>query len=251
MAGIRGVGIIRAASLAGLLVACNPFAAVAGGYDTGERDWDFLFQQDAVSVESGVRYIHPDRTLKNITGSFGPSIDVSEASPFTIYRASATLKFGDKLRCMGSYREPWGGHAEYGQNWTYTGSATAQHFSSEDYGLTCAVSMALEKGMLSLVGGYSWQTIRYELDQFFAVGPGFTATTRVEDSSSAWRLGLAYEIPEYALRASLIWNSAVDYDMRGTVINPVAPFAGPVAGSRRAVRKWARRSAARRSAGST
>ncbi|MCB1430222.1 MAG: outer membrane protein transport protein [Nitratireductor sp.] len=231
MAGIRGVGIIRAASLAGLLVACNPFAAVAGGYDTGERDWDFLFQQDAVSVESGVRYIHPDRTLKNITGSFGPSIDVSEASPFTIYRASATLKFGDKLRCMGSYREPWGGHAEYGQNWTYTGSATAQHFSSEDYGLTCAVSMALEKGMLSLVGGYSWQTIRYELDQFFAVGPGFTATTRVEDSSSAWRLGLAYEIPEYALRASLIWNSAVDYDMRGTVINPVAPFAGPVAGS--------------------
>ncbi|MCB1457989.1 MAG: outer membrane protein transport protein, partial [Nitratireductor sp.] len=183
------------------------------------------------SVESGVRYIHPDRTLKNITGSFGPSIDVSEASPFTIYRASATLKFGDKLRCMGSYREPWGGHAEYGQNWTYTGSATAQHFSSEDYGLTCAVSMALEKGMLSLVGGYSWQTIRYELDQFFAVGPGFTATTRVEDSSSAWRLGLAYEIPEYALRASLIWNSAVDYDMRGTVINPVAPFAGPVAGS--------------------
>ncbi|MEZ5789585.1 MAG: hypothetical protein R3D34_01840 [Nitratireductor sp.] len=46
------------------------------------------------------------------------------------------MKFGDMLRCMGSYREPWGGHAEYGKNWTYTGSATEQHFSSEDYGLT-------------------------------------------------------------------------------------------------------------------
>ncbi|MEZ5789584.1 MAG: hypothetical protein R3D34_01835 [Nitratireductor sp.] len=62
------------------------------------------------------------------------------------------------------------------------------------------------------------------------MGPGITATTRVEDSSNAWRLGLAYEIPEYALRASLIWNSAVDYDMTGTVINPAIPFAGPVAG---------------------
>ena len=49
MAGIRGVGIIRAASLAGLLVACNPFAAVAGGYDTGERDWDFLFQPNTAA----------------------------------------------------------------------------------------------------------------------------------------------------------------------------------------------------------
>ncbi|MEZ5789586.1 MAG: hypothetical protein R3D34_01845 [Nitratireductor sp.] len=58
---------------------------IAGGYDTGERDRDFLFQQDGFAkVESEVRYIHPDRRLTNITGVFGPSADVSEASPFTI-----------------------------------------------------------------------------------------------------------------------------------------------------------------------
>ena len=227
---LRALAAAKCVSVSGLLVICCANTANAGGYDTGERDWDFLFQQDGFAVESEVRYIHPDRRLTNITGVFGPSADVSEASPFTIGRASATMKFGDMLRCMGSYREPWGGHAEYGKNWTYTGSATEQHFSSEDYGLTCAVSMAMEKGQISLIGGYSWQKIRYELDQFYAVGPGLTATTRVEDSSNAWRLGLAYEIPEYALRASLIWNSAVDYDMTGTVINPAIPFAGPVAG---------------------
>ncbi|MFZ1814172.1 MAG: outer membrane protein transport protein [Rhizobiaceae bacterium] len=224
----------RSSALAASVAAClaaGATSAVAGGYDTGERDWDFLFQNEPVAAEASVRYIHPDRKLSNITGVFGPSVDVSEASPFSIYRASAAMKLSDNARCLASYREPWAGHAIYGRNWTYASSATEQHFSSTDLGVTCAVSMPLEKGQISLLGGWSWQEVSYELDQFFAVGPGLLATTRVKDSANAWRLGVAYEIQEYALRASLIWNSPVDYEMSGTVNNPAAVFNGPVAGS--------------------
>lgn len=47
-----------------------------------------------------------------------------------------------------------------------------------------------------------------------------------------WRAGLAYEIPEIAFRASLVYNSAVDHDLSGTVdLTSVPPLPGsPLAG---------------------
>ncbi|MGO8426064.1 transporter, partial [Rhizobium ruizarguesonis] len=50
----------------------------------------------------------------------------------------------------------------------------------------------------------------------------------LEDSGWGWRSGLAYEIPEYAMRASLVYNSLVKYDnLTGTVdlTQVTAPFA--------------------------
>ena len=57
-------GIARFVSAAAAVLSLS-VAAHAGGYDTGERDWDFLFQQDKVAAEAGTRYIDPQRTLKN------------------------------------------------------------------------------------------------------------------------------------------------------------------------------------------
>ena len=34
-----------------------PISAMAGGYDTGQRDWDFLFQQKDFAVEAATLYI--------------------------------------------------------------------------------------------------------------------------------------------------------------------------------------------------
>lgn len=221
-----GLAAVSMLSLPLLLV---PVAAQAGGYDTGERDWDFLFQEKPVAIEASVRHFHPQRTLHDISGVYGPSIDADEAAPFTVPRFSAAAHVGEDVRCLASYREPWGGHADYGTAWTYGSSAVEQHFSSRDYGLTCALSAPLEKGRISFVAGYSYQEIEYELIQFFGLA-GY-GTTNVSDGGHGWRAGIAYEIPEYALRASLIYNSRVDYDMAGTVTNPVpATYTGPVFG---------------------
>lgn len=40
-------------------------------------------------------------------------------------------------------------------------------------------------------------------------------TFTVEDESVGWRAGVAYEIPDIALRASLVYNSKYDYTLRG------------------------------------
>ncbi len=204
-----------------------PCTAFSGGYDTGERDWEFLFQEKSVSFDAGARYIVPQRTLHNIVGVFGPSVDTDEAEEFLVPRLSVTTRLGDTATCMASYREPWAGHANYGQTWTYAASATEQHFSSSDFGITCGARIPLSKGQLHFVGGVSHQTIEYELIR--AIGVAGLATTNVRDSGIAWRAGLAFDIPEYALRTSLIYNSSIDYSMTGTLSG--AGFLVPIFGS--------------------
>lgn len=217
-----------AVAIAGLLFA---HGASAGGYDTGEQDWDFLFQQSHVAAEAGVRFVDPQRTLKNIAFTWIPMMTASarEAAPFAIERASVSAGLGGYNRCMASYRQPWAGHADYGATWGVPGSAMTQDFTSDDLGLTCAAGLAAGPGMIELVGGLSWQQVRYKLVQSLA--PGVTRTTDVGDSGLGWRAGVAYEIPQYALRASLIYNSAVAYDLTGSLAMTGVPVATPIFGS--------------------
>ncbi len=141
----------------------------------------------------------------------------------------------ENLRCMGSYRQPFEGHANYGSTWFAAASATEQHFTSEDYGLTCAVSTPVGMGNLLFIGGASYQTISYELLQNFGMFPGGgAASTNVSDDGVGWRAGIGYEIPQYALRATLIYNSAIGYDMTGTGTDlgrSGSFYTGPLAGS--------------------
>lgn len=190
---------------------------MAGGYDTGGRDWDLLFRRDDVAVEAGVRYIVPRRKLTGINGAFGPSPDVNETEAFAVPYFGASVRLGNRARCLATYQEPWGGHANYGATWSYAVAAVEQHFSSSDIGLTCAVSVPLERGQFQFLGGVSYQKVSYRLTQAIPTMPAFTSTTRLSDDTVTWRAGLAYEIPEYALRASLIYNAAANYDMTGSV----------------------------------
>lgn len=232
-------GVLRFGSAAAAVVWLS-LAAHAGGYDTGERDWDFLFQQDNFAAEAGTRYIDPQRTLKNIQSvgiAFAPAYPSAasnnETEAFSVERFSVMGRLTENLRCMGSYRQPFEGHANYGTTWFAAASATEQHFTSEDYGLTCAVSTAVGMGNLLFIGGASYQTIGYELVQYFGPLAG-TGRTNVSDDGVGWRAGVGYEIPQYALRATLIYNSAIGYDMTGTGTNLATgglPYNGPLAGS--------------------
>ncbi len=217
--------------LASVLSGNLSISANAGGYDTGERDWDFLFQEKQIAVEAGVRYINPQRRIKNVTNTFplppAPT-STNETAAFAVERYSITGRFGDHAHCMGSYRQPWGGDADYGTTWAGSFSAIEQNFNSSDIGLTCSISQQFGKGNLHLLGGVSYQEIQYFLTQ--NGGPEGRHTTDVSDSSYAWRAGIAYEIPEYALRASLIYNSQVDYDLEGTVSFANIPGATAVRG---------------------
>lgn len=210
--------------------------AHAGGYDTGERNWDFLFQQDKVAFEAGGRYIDPRRKLNNVTNVFpnplavGPSSGITEASSFWVPNASLAARFGEHARCLASYRVPFAGFATYTTGWVGQFSALQQDFESNDYGLTCAGSVQAGKGKLSFIGGISYQQVKYFLTRNGGPLLGLS-TTNVKDEGVAWRAGAAYEIPEYALRASLIYNSQVNYNMTGTQSFANVPGSIPIGGN--------------------
>ncbi len=223
-----GRALRAAVFAAGVLAAVS---ARAGGYDTGERDWDFVFQKDDVAFEAGTTYVDPQRTLKDVeTTAFpGTTASVREAAAFPFSNVSVATRLGGNLRCMGSYRQPFAGYADYGSTWVGAPSAITQDFASTDLGLTCALSAPAGPGDLSFLGGVSYQEIEYELTQ--SAGLAGIRTTSVSDGGVGWRAGIAYEIPEYALRVSLIYDAEIDYDMTGTVGVSAFPVTTPVFGS--------------------
>ncbi len=51
------------------------------------------------------------------------------------------------------------------------------------------------------------------------------ASLDVEDKAVGWRLGAAYELPEYAIRVSIVYQSEVKYNLSGSIDNlAVNPF---------------------------
>jgi len=191
--------------------------SLAGGYDTGGRNWDSVFNEEDFSFETEVRYVAPKRSLKNVQSSVSPAStsSVKETEGFITHNVSVSQKITDRLQCLLSFRQPWEGHADYGAAWVGAASAIEQHFSSSDYGLTCAASIPLRVGIVRPILGGSYQKIRYELVQGNAqIGRW---TTDVEDQGFGWRIGLGYDLRDYGVRASLIYNSAINYDMTGTL----------------------------------
>lgn len=191
----------------------------AGGYDTGETNWDLLFLDNRLSFEIGAARIMPDRMLRGITGGLGPSADTPEADAFSLTSLRFGMRVSDSLRCMGGTHEPYAGYAQYDPTWTYAASAVRQDFSARSLDLACAWSVAAGSGRLSYVLGISEQEIRYVLEQDLTALNPFVgqSLTDVSGRATAWRAGLAYELPQYAMRASLIYSSGATHRPTGTV----------------------------------
>lgn len=233
---------LSAASLAltggllGGLVAAN-----AGGLERSSQDFDILFEPGNV-VETGATFVTPQRKLKNIRGNVFPvnpvpgqntgkpfETEVDEGKSYWVPKISAKFQLTDDLACAAQYRQPWGIDTDSGINNARMFSAITQKISSNDYGLNCSYRFAAgDKGFFRLLGGVSYQELKGKQTKISALSTSSFANSKldVDDSAIGWRLGAAYEIPEIALRATLVYQSKVSYDLEGTV--NVAPIGAPV-----------------------
>jgi long-chain fatty acid transport protein len=89
-----------------------------------------------------------------------------------------------------------------------------------EYGATCAVQFDMGKGRISFLGGVFAETVDYTL-----VGASGGVTVRLEDKDIGWRAGVAYEIPDIALRAQLLYRSGTTVEATGTT-NNILPAEG-------------------------
>jgi len=238
-----GAALIAAGSIGG---------AQAGGLERSSQDFDILFEP-GTRIESGVTFVMPQRKLKNIRGSavgaatgginprngrpYGTSVD--EAVDYTVPKFSAKVDLTNDVACAAQYREPIGIHTDVGTDTAAMYVAIEQEITSRDYGLNCSYRFAAgEKGYFRILGGVSYQEVEGYQSRYLPAGyppplgaslPFRTGYLNVEDKSYGWRIGAAYEIPEYALRASLVYQSKIKYDLEGTITG-LFPFTIPVEG---------------------
>ncbi|MDI7863341.1 OmpP1/FadL family transporter [Rhizobiaceae bacterium n13] len=217
-------------------------SAVAGGLERGGYNVDLLFDTSKYVFESGVIYVMPNRRLENVQdadGGPGGPTSVDDTENYAIPRVGFKIGFTDAIDCMADYSQPWGGHTNPGVDWAGANNNVETKVNSDNYSATCSYKFDAGPGEFRVIGGGFYQ----EVDGFqeklvilpFGFGSGI-GRLDLEGNGWGWRAGVAYEIPEYAFRASLVYNSSVDLgDVSGTLdlsqlptIPPINPLLGQV-----------------------
>jgi len=216
-----------------LLAGCATLAALgqagAGGFTRGTADTDIIFEEGNFNMRAGVTLVSPQRGYETITSPLlGGTVNASDGDHVDGYAVpSMAVKFNlnDDLRCAGTYTQSFGAGAEYGPQAVTAGlidgtGTISEEFESNEFGATCGYKFDLSKGRAWLLGGVFGQDFSYQQVVQFAPGlppplniaAGGTGTLSFDDSWRAgYRIGVAYEIPEIALRAQLMYRSAVTH----------------------------------------
>ncbi|TPJ12865.1 transporter [Mesorhizobium sp. B2-7-3] len=215
-------------------------SAHAGGIERGGYDIDLLFDPAPFATEAETTYVMPDRKLKNakdtdpLNGTVVGSTTANDSENYWVPRIGVKAQVVPGVDCMFDYSQPWGAHTAPGQ-WVGAQSNMETEIKSNNYAGTCSYKMDAGKGQVRFIGGVFYQEVYgFKEDLVTPFLPNFSGTGRVDLTSSGWgwRAGLAYEIPEIALRASLVYNSQVRLDnIAGTldlthVGGPIIPIYG-------------------------
>ncbi|MDX8497461.1 OmpP1/FadL family transporter [Mesorhizobium sp. VK4C] len=190
--------------------------AHAGGLERGGYDIDLLFDPAPFATEAEATYVMPNRKLKNAVDTSGAGLTVSstanDSEDYWVPRIGAKAQIVQGVDCMVDYSQPWGAHTAPGI-WNGSYSNIETDIKSNNYAATCSYKMDAGKGQIRFIGGVFYQEV-YGFKESYASPLFGTIVGRVDLDSSGWgwRAGIAYEIPDIALRASLVYNSQVKLD---------------------------------------
>ncbi|MBB4006036.1 OmpP1/FadL family transporter [Allorhizobium taibaishanense] len=219
---------ISSAALALLATGLVGTEAMAGGLERGGYNIDLLFDPSAVTAEGSTVYVMPDRKLKNAkdvdpsdglgsNGFGGGTTTAKDTENYWNSRVGIKAAIGSEADCLVDYSQPWGAHSKPGANWVGAQSNIETKIKSENYGLTCSYRFDAGPGQIRVIGGGFYQEVSGFKDRLVvpdALTPFGNGVGHLELKGDGWgwRAGLAYEIPEYAFRASLVYNSEVKLD---------------------------------------
>lgn len=225
--------------------------AMAGGFSRGTADTDILYEEGGVVTRMGVSYVMPQRGYDSITSpflngglAFSPTDD-DYSDAYAVPSFAGKFDLTDDFRCAGTMTDAYGAGASYGPQAIAAGMADgtgteSQKFTSTEIGATCGFKFDLAKGRAWIIGGVFGedfkfsQTVRLLSDANLDGAPGGPHPFGVLDLGGpvdgansgtlsfdgryelGYRIGLAYEIPEIALRAQLLYRSAVKHNPSGS-----------------------------------
>ncbi|MBD0416564.1 OmpP1/FadL family transporter [Oryzicola mucosus] len=209
-------------------------ASNAGGLERGGYNVDLLFDASPFAGEVTGAYVMPNRKFNNVRdinplngvgsdGLGGGDTDgVRDTRNYWVPRVGFKATIGGGFDCMADYSQPWGVHTNPGANWAGANDNIETKIESNNYAATCSYKMDAGQGQFRILGGVFYQEVSgFKIRQVapdFAVPGNGIGKLELEGDGVGWRIGAAYEITDIALRASLVYNSAVDLgDITGTL----------------------------------
>jgi long-chain fatty acid transport protein len=106
----------------------------------------------------------------------------------------------------------------------------AEDFTTNEKALTCGVKFSLGRGNLWLLGGGFVENLDYNRVNALGSLPGNVvlpnANLELAGQDYGYRLGVAYDIPDIALRAQLMYRSGTSYGADGNLTVPTAALLG-------------------------
>jgi len=208
--------------------------AHAGGFDRGGVNIDLLFDESRFATEAGVTHVAPQRELKNVRrldGSGAVTERIKIEDSYTVPRFGVKANVFDPVDCLATYTEPYGANANYGVDNAYSPTGVEFKVDTRDYGLTCSYKIQMGKGAARIIGGVSYQEVdaflsRQQLQEYGNMG---VAAFQLSDEAWSWRVGAAYEIPEMAFRASVLYSARYNYDGLAGTVDTTGFAGGPMA----------------------
>ncbi|KGF69110.1 long-chain fatty acid transporter [Hoeflea sp. BAL378] len=202
-------------------------AAQAGGLERGGYNIDLLFDTSRFASDASVAYVMPDRELTNVvdtnardgigSNGFGAGTRTAdETESYLVPRIGFKVGLGESADCMADYSQPYGAHTNPGANWMGANSNIETKIESDGLAATCSYKFKAGKGDLRVIGGVSYLDMsgfktRLVAPPALALGNG-QGRLDLSGDGYGYRIGAAYEIPEIAFRASLMYYSEVDLD---------------------------------------
>lgn len=188
----------------------------AGGFSRGTADTDLIYEDGNFNMRSGVTYVSPHREF---TRNPNPAlVGTSYTEDYVIPSAAIKFNLTDNMRCVGTFVQNNGGAVRYSSP-TFSGKVL-EEFTTYETGATCGVSFDAGQGKLWLLGGgYSEQFDYHRENSYAALGLG-NARLDLDGRKFGYRIGAAYEIPEMALRAQVMYRSGTDYGADGMLTAP-------------------------------
>lgn len=203
--------------------------AFSGGFERAGQDIGTLFDEAPIVFSTSVTAVAPSFSYGTVTSPvFGSATGEKAVLDVVLPRVDAKIGWGS-ADCLGSYSIPYGAGAKYDEDWTGRLSVVEKKLEDRQFALTCSYAFGVGPGALRAIAGLSYEMATYEQTKNYsafsgnAAFPGTVAGDRwlpgleLEGEGVGWRVGAAYEIPEYAVRASLMYYAAVDIDATGTV----------------------------------
>lgn len=193
-------------------------AAHAGGFSRGTADTDILFEEGNFNIRTGVTIVSPTRkfTVNQLNSEL---VGVDYADTYAVPSAAVKFRILEDMNCAGTYIQSYGGSATWP---TPSGPVQKlkEDFAVNEFGATCSYKVDLGKGRLWFLGGVFTESVTYDL---VAVSGALSGT--LKDNGAGWRAGIAYDIPEIAMRAQLMYRSGFSVDATGSALlrPPLSP----------------------------